>query len=135
MGITKGPEPMIQLRNQGIILGEDSEKMSKSRGTFIKAAQYLEHLPPEFLRYYYASKLTAAVDDLDINFADFVFKVNSDVVGKVVNIASRVGKIGNNKLNNQLSVPEAQGKKILESIRQIIPQVATYYENLEYARA
>lgn len=64
-------------------------KMSKSRGTFIKARTYLDHLQPEYLRYYYAAKLGRGVDDLDLNLEDFVQKVNSDLVGKVVNIASR----------------------------------------------
>lgn len=64
-------------------------KMSKSRGTFIKARTYLDHLNPEHLRYYFAAKLTSRVDDLDLNFEDFVFRVNSDLVGKLVNIASR----------------------------------------------
>lgn len=64
-------------------------KMSKSRGTFIKARTYLDHLNPEYLRYYFAAKLTSRVDDLDLNLEDFVFRVNSDLVGKLVNIASR----------------------------------------------
>ncbi|MEM7078453.1 MAG: methionine--tRNA ligase [Pseudomonadota bacterium] len=64
-------------------------KMSKSRGTFIMAAAYLEHLNPEYLRYYYAAKLNGTADDIDLNLEDFVQRVNSDLVGKVVNIASR----------------------------------------------
>jgi methionyl-tRNA synthetase len=68
------------------------EKMSKSKGTFIRASTYLEHLDPAYLRYYYASKLSSAVDDIDLNLEDFVNKVNSDLVGKVVNIASRTTK-------------------------------------------
>ncbi len=64
-------------------------RMSKSRGTFINASTYLEHLDPEYLRYYYATKLNGTVDDMDINLDDFVQRVNSDLVGKVVNIASR----------------------------------------------
>jgi len=67
----------------------DGTKMSKSRGTFVNAATYLEHLKPEYLRYYYAAKLNGTVDDIDINLEDFVARVNSDLVGKVVNIASR----------------------------------------------
>ncbi|MCF5032473.1 methionine--tRNA ligase, partial [Pseudomonas syringae] len=67
----------------------NGQKMSKSRGTFIKARTYLDHLPPEYLRYYYASKLGRGVDDLDLNLEDFVQKVNSVLIGKVVNIASR----------------------------------------------
>jgi methionyl-tRNA synthetase len=65
------------------------EKMSKSKGTFVRASTYLEHLDPAWLRYYYASKLTPKLDDLDLNLEEFVAKVNTDLVGKVVNIASR----------------------------------------------
>ena len=64
-------------------------KMSKSRGTFIKARTFLDHLDAEYLRYYYAAKLNGAVHDIDFNLEDFVQRVNSDVVGKVANIASR----------------------------------------------
>ena len=70
----------------------NGEKMSKSKGTFIRASTYLEHLDPSYLRYYYASKLSSAVDDIDLNFEDFISKVNSDLVGKVVNIASRTAR-------------------------------------------
>ena len=67
----------------------DGTKMSKSRGTFIEASTYLEHLDPEYLRYYFAAKLSPNTDDIDINLDDFVQRVNSDLVGKIVNIASR----------------------------------------------
>ncbi len=70
----------------------DGDKMSKSRGTFIRAAKYLEHLNPSYLRYYYATKLSAKVEDLDLNLEEFVARVNSDLVGKVVNLASRTAK-------------------------------------------
>ena len=68
------------------------EKMSKSKGTFVRAATYLEHLDPAFLRYYYASKLSSKLDDLDLNLEEFVLRVNSDLVGKVVNLASRTAR-------------------------------------------
>ena len=70
----------------------NGQKMSKSRGTFIKASTYLDHLDAEYLRYYYAAKLSGSVDDIDLNLEDFVQRVNSDLVGKVVNIASRSAK-------------------------------------------
>ncbi len=70
----------------------DGDKMSKSRGTFIRAAKYLEHLNPSYLRYYYATKLSAKVEDIDLNLEEFVARVNSDLVGKVVNLASRTAK-------------------------------------------
>ncbi len=80
----------------------NGEKMSKSRGTFITAREYLEKLNPEYLRYYFASKLNGSVEDLDLNFQDFMLRVNSDLVGKIINIAARtasfIGKFFNNKL-------------------------------------
>jgi methionyl-tRNA synthetase len=70
----------------------NGEKMSKSKGTFIRASTFLEYLDPAYLRYYYASKLTSRVDDLDLNFDEFTAKVNSDMVGNVVNLASRTAR-------------------------------------------
>ncbi len=70
----------------------NGEKMSKSKGTFVNARTYLDHLDPSFLRYYYAAKLTAKAEDLDMNLDEFTAKVNSDLVGKVVNLASRTAK-------------------------------------------
>ena len=77
--------------------------MSKSRGTFIKASTYLEHLDAEYLRYYFAAKLSASVDDIDLNLEDFIQRVNSDIVGKVVNIASRCAGFLRNSFDNQLA--------------------------------
>jgi methionyl-tRNA synthetase len=70
----------------------DGEKMSKSRGTFVRAATYLEQLDPSYLRYYYASKLTGGVEDIDMNLGEFVAKVNADLVGNVVNLAARTAR-------------------------------------------
>lgn len=70
----------------------DGEKMSKSKGTFIRARTYLEHLDPAYLRYFYASKLSSKVDDIDLSIDEFIAKVNTDLVGKVVNLASRSAK-------------------------------------------
>ncbi|MCC6126096.1 MAG: methionine--tRNA ligase [Pirellulales bacterium] len=70
----------------------NGEKMSKSKGTFIRASTYLDHLDPSYLRYYYASKLGSALDDIDLNFDDFIGKIDSDLVGKVVNLASRTAR-------------------------------------------
>ncbi len=113
----------------------NNEKMSKSRGTFIKASDYLERLDPEFLRYYYAAKLGAAPDDLDLNLTDFVFKVNSDLLGKVVNIASRLGSIVTKKLGGKLTRVEASGAQVLKEIRAKLPVIADYFEALEYNKA
>ena len=88
----------------------DGTKMSKSRGTFITAENYLKFLNPEYLRYYYAAKLNGSTDDIDINLEDFVQRVNSDLVGKVVNIASRtagfIAKQFDGKLSAQMHNPE-----------------------------
>jgi methionyl-tRNA synthetase len=81
----------------------NGQKMSKSRGTFIEARQYLAHLNPEYLRYYFAAKLTGRVDDLDLNFTDFMNRINADLVGKVVNIASRCAGFISQYFNQQLS--------------------------------
>ena len=78
-------------------------KMSKSRGTFINAATYLEYLNPEYLRYYYATKLNGTIDDMDINFDDFVQRVNSDLVGKIVNIASRCAGFISKQFDGELA--------------------------------
>lgn len=79
------------------------QKMSKSRGTFITANDYLQQLNPEYLRYYFAAKLTSHVEDIDLSFEDFMQRVNSDLVGKVINIASRCAAFINKHFNDQLS--------------------------------
>lgn len=111
----------------------DGKKMSKSRGTFVNARTYLEHLNPEYLRYYYASKLNNSVDDIDLNLEDFVQKVNSDLVGKVVNIASRtakfVAKLGG-KLSNDIHQPELWQKFIDAN-----HSIEQHYENRDFAKA
>ena len=81
----------------------NGQKMSKSRGTFIKARTYLNHLDPDYLRYYFAAKLNARVEDIDLNLNDFTARVNSDLVGKVVNIASRCAGFINQRFDGQLA--------------------------------
>ena len=81
----------------------DGQKMSKSRGTFIKARTYLEHLNPEYLRYYFAAKLNDRTEDIDINFEDFIQRINADLVGKFVNIASRCASFLNKHFDSKLS--------------------------------
>ncbi|MGQ7814983.1 methionine--tRNA ligase [Metapseudomonas furukawaii] len=112
----------------------NGQKMSKSRGTFIKARTYLDHLAPEYLRYYYASKLSRSVDDLDLNLEDFVQKVNSDLVGKVVNIASRcAGFI--HKGNAGRLVAENAAPELFAEFASAAPSIAEAYENRDFARA
>ncbi|HWD30514.1 MAG TPA: methionine--tRNA ligase [Pseudomonas sp.] len=112
----------------------NGSKMSKSRGTFIKARTYLDHLAPEYLRYYYASKLSRGVDDLDLNLEDFVQKVNSDLVGKVVNIASRcAGFI--QKGNDGVMVAGDAAPELTEAFLAAAPSIAEAYEARDFARA
>lgn len=108
-------------------------KMSKSRGTFIMARTYLDHLDPEYLRYYFAAKLNSRVDDFDLNLEDFAQRVNTDLVGKVVNIASRTGnfvkKFGGrlgDDLDNPLLAREAQ---------EAAGRIAAFYEQREFSKA
>ncbi|MFT0625711.1 methionine--tRNA ligase [Ectopseudomonas guguanensis] len=112
----------------------NGQKMSKSRGTFIKARTYLDHLNPEYLRYYYASKLARGVDDLDLNLEDFVQKVNSDLVGKVVNIASRcAGFI--HKGNDGLLVAANPEPELWDAFQAAAPSIAEAYEARDFSRA
>ncbi len=112
----------------------DGEKMSKSRGTFIKARTYLNHLDPQYLRYYFAAKLNSRVDDIDLNLGDFVQRVNSDVVGKVVNIASRTASFINKKFDGQLQATPAKQEMIQEFI-DAGDLIANLYETREYGKA
>ncbi|MDR2305819.1 MAG: methionine--tRNA ligase [Paucimonas sp.] len=112
----------------------NGQKMSKSRGTFVKARTYLDHLDPEYLRYYYASKLGRGVDDLDLNLEDFVQKVNSDLVGKVVNIASRcAGFI--HKGNDGVMVAGDAAPELTEAFIAAAPSIAEAYESRDFGRA
>jgi len=112
----------------------DGEKMSKSRGTFIMASTYLEHLNPEYLRYYFAAKLGAGIEDLDLNLDDFMARVNSDLVGKVVNIASRCAGFINKRFDGMLadSISEAG---LYEDFIQASESIAGKYESREYSHA
>jgi methionyl-tRNA synthetase len=111
----------------------NGQKMSKSRGTFIKAATYLNHLDPEYLRYYYAGKLSAGIDDLDLSVEDFVNKINSDLVGKFTNLASRAAPMLKSKLNNRLGKLDNEGKKLIAEIAAAGSEITQNYENLNYA--
>ena len=112
----------------------DGQKMSKSRGTFIKARTYLDHLNPEYLRYYFAAKLGSGVDDLDLNLADFVLRVNSDLVGKVVNIASRCAGFINKRFDGRLSA-ECTEPDLYRSFIDDGKAIAESYEQREYGQA
>ena len=112
----------------------NGEKMSKSRGTFIKARTYLDHLNPEYLRYYFAAKLNAGVDDIDLNFEDFMQRVNSDVVGKVVNIASRCSGFIHKRFEGKLACVNAE-PALFEQFVAAESAIAELYESREYGKA
>ncbi len=112
----------------------NGEKMSKSRGTFIKARTYLDHLNPEYLRYYFAAKLSAGVDDIDLNFDDFSQRVNSDLVGKVVNIASRCSGFISKRFANRLS-DNCSELQLFDDFIGVNESIADLYETREFAKA
>jgi methionyl-tRNA synthetase len=113
----------------------NGEKMSKSRGTFIKASTYLKHLGPEYLRYYYASKLTDSIDDIDLRIEDFINKINSDMVGKFANLASRSGPMLTKKLEGKLGQLDTQGIELVGKLTAAKDQITDDYENLRFASA
>ncbi|MDF1862606.1 MAG: methionine--tRNA ligase [Verrucomicrobiales bacterium] len=110
----------------------DGEKMSKSRGTFVEAATYLKHLDPSYLRYYYATRLSSRVEDLDLNPEEFVSKINSDLVGKVVNLASRTAKFIK---DNGLSTEYPDDGGLFESFANRGADIAAAYEAGDYSKA
>ncbi|MCK5499479.1 MAG: methionine--tRNA ligase, partial [Gammaproteobacteria bacterium] len=112
----------------------NGEKMSKSRGTFIKARTYLEHLDPEYLRYYFAGKLGSGIDDIDLNMDDFLQKINSDLVGKVVNIASRCSGFIKKRFAGKLALEIHQPGLFTEFIN-AGDSIASAYGATEYAKA
>lgn len=110
----------------------NGEKMSKSKGTFVNARTYLDNLPPEALRYYYAAKLGGTTDDLDLNLQDFVQRVNSDLVGKITNIASRGGQMLQKKLGGMLGKMDGEGLALVEKCRAASETIAQYYEDRRF---
>ncbi|OOF51900.1 methionine--tRNA ligase [Rodentibacter genomosp. 1] len=112
----------------------DGAKMSKSRGTFIQASTYLNHIDPECLRYYYAAKLNNRIEDLDFNLDDFVQRVNTDIVNKLVNLASRNASFITKRFNGKLADKLEDEALFLEFIAQA-EQIANYYETREFNKA
>ncbi|MAY11212.1 MAG: methionine--tRNA ligase [Alcanivorax sp.] len=108
-------------------------KMSKSRGTFIMARTYLDHLDPEYLRYYFAAKLNSRVDDFDLNLEDFAQRVNTDLVGKVVNIASRTGNFVK-KFGGVLAA-QPDNPLLVREAQEAAPRIAAFYEQREFGKA
>ena len=112
----------------------DGTKMSKSRGTFILAKTYLDHLSPEYLRYYYAAKLNGSADDLDLNLEDFVARVNSDLVGKVINIASRTAGFLVNQFNGVLA-DNVHNEALMAQFHAQVEPIAALFESGDTAKA
>ncbi|MBS9339819.1 methionine--tRNA ligase [Neisseria elongata] len=112
----------------------DGQKMSKSRGTFITAKSYLEQgLNPEWMRYYIAAKLNSKIEDIDLNLQDFISRVNSDLVGKYVNIAARASGFIAKRFEGRLK--DVSGSALLAKLAAESDNIAEQYENREYARA
>ena len=110
----------------------DGEKMSKSRGTFFNARTYLNHLLPDYLRYYFSSRLTNKIEDIDLNFDDFMTRVNSDLVGKIINIGSRCAKFINKDFDSQLS-SEVGNEELIKSVLSRKEEIIQNYEARNYA--
>jgi methionyl-tRNA synthetase len=112
----------------------NGKKMSKSRGTFIKARTYLDHLDPDYLRYYYAAKLGPGMDDIDLNFDDFIARVNSDLVGKLVNIASRCSGFISKGFGGRLA-DKLEDEELYTQFAEASQTIADHYEAREYGKA
>ena len=110
----------------------NGEKMSKSKGTFVNARTYLDNLPADALRYYYAAKLGGTVDDIDLNLADFVQRVNSDLVGKITNIASRGGQMLQKKLEGRLGTLDDEGRALVGKCQDAADTIARFYEERKF---
>ena len=112
----------------------NGKKMSKSRGTFIEAKDYLKYLDPEFLRYYFASKLNDGIEDIDLNFDDFLQKINSDLVGKLVNLASRCSTFIEKKSKFLLS-KDLENEKLFKDFLKNVEDVEKFYYKRKYSNA
>jgi len=114
----------------------NGQKMSKSRGTFITARTYLDHLNPEYLRYYYATKLNSTMEDIDLNFDDFVARVNSDLIGKYINIASRTTGFIHNRFGGKVTDKiSPSSRKVTQQLDQGADVIARFYEEREFSKA
>ena len=111
----------------------DGEKMSKSRGTFFNARTYLNHLNPEYLRYYFASRLTNNIEDIDLSLDDFVARVNSDLIGKIINIGSRCARFINKDFDDFLS-PKIKNQDLLDVILNSKKIIVQNYEERNFSK-
>lgn len=116
------------------MLTVNGTKLSKSKGTFINARTYLDYLDPVYLRYYFACKLTNTISDFDLNFEDFTSRVNSDLVGKITNIASRCFQMISKNFDNELSSMEENGRDIFLKAQSMAESIAVDYEERNFSK-
>ncbi len=112
----------------------NGEKMSKSKGTFVSAETYLKYLPAQALRFYYACKLNGSVDDMDLKLQDFVERVNSDLVGKITNLASRGAQMINKRCDGRLGTMDDESRALLAACRAELPAALEAYEKRDFCR-
>jgi methionyl-tRNA synthetase len=113
----------------------NGEKMSKTRGTFVNARTYLNHLDPQYLRYYYGAKLNGQPDDLDMNLEDFVNRVNADLINKIANLVSRAVPFVHRNFDGRISALPDAVQPLISDIRDRVPDIREHYEKLEFNRA
>lgn len=112
----------------------NGEKLSKSKGTFINARSYLNHLPADYLRYYFACKISNSITDIDLNFEDFASRVNSDLIGKITNIISRCAQLLEKKLDGQLGRFSDEGQELIRLAQAKSEVIGQYYESRDFAK-
>lgn len=118
----------------GMLMVKDA-KMSKSKGTMIPAALFAKHLDTGYLRYYYASKMGAGLDDMEFSFEDFTARVNSDLVGKITNLGSRGGQMLGKEFASEMTSPDTDGTNLLKKFHAAAPTIAKHFDDREYAKA
>ena len=117
------------------MLTVNGEKLSKSKGTFINARTYLNHLDPTYLRYYLACKLNGSIADLDLNWEDFAARVNGDLIGKITNIVSRGAQMLQKKLDGKMGKPSKEGLIIIQNAQKKSDVIADYFEKRQFSKA
>ncbi len=128
----------FRLPNQVFVHGfltVNGEKMSKSKGTFISARTYLNHLDPMYLRYYYACKLTSSLNDVDLNVEDFVGRVNSDLIGKITNLGSRGAQMLSKRIDGRLGKLDKEGELLVARAQARSESIAAHFEARDFAKA
>ena len=113
----------------------NGEKMSKSKGNFVAADTYLKHLQADYLRYYYATKLNDSLDDFDLSFDDFMNRVNSELVGKITNLASRGAQMLGKKNKNQMTTMDTKGKALVERAQSKGSEIQKNFDSREFSKA